>query len=114
MKSLQNEITSRHGAHFIAFEKTRSIIGNFTPFDANAILTKGKQGVPRHRPRAASQRTGVEVKPFRCLKVVSVMVVSGENGGGGVPVVVGVKRIQAGLRVNRQEFLRRIEMVCER
>ena len=42
---------------------------------------------------------------------MTVMVVARENGGGGVPAVVRVERIQAGLGLNRQEILRRIEMV---
>ena len=104
MKTLQNKLPVWHLAFIVGLQKTRSIVGNFTLFDANAILAKRKQGVPRHRPRAAAQRTGVEVEPFRCLKVVSVMVVSGENGGGGVPAVVGVKLIQTRFWVNRQEL----------
>ena len=40
MKALQNKLPIRYLAFIVGLQETRSIVGNFTPFDANAILAK--------------------------------------------------------------------------
>ena len=109
METLQNELSIRHVAFLIGTEKTLSIVGNFTSFYANAILTKRKHSIPRHRLRATAQGARIQIDTFGRLQVVSIVMVAGENRCGGVPAIVCVELFQTGFWINRQEFLLRVE-----